>query len=79
MMTIIVVALFGIAAVGYMLYVFIAFCRDHPSERCHVVRIVTPIDSRAVSKEASCHPSTSAVFEDPQLETVPRMALRRAR
>lgn len=78
-MTIIVVALLGITAVGFMLYVFIAFCRDHPSERCHVVRIVTPIDSRAVSKETGCHPSTSPAFANSQLETVPRMALRRAR
>ncbi len=42
-MTIIVVVLLGVAAVGFMLHAFIAFCRDHPSERCHVLRIATRI------------------------------------
>ncbi len=52
-MTIIVVALLGIAAVGFMLYVFIAFCRDHPSEKCHVQRIATRIGTPEIgSSEA---------------------------
>lgn len=81
MMTIIVVALPGIAAVAFMLHVFIAICRDHPSERCHVLRITTPIVSqRAVSADdAGLRPRRAVALEDTQLETVPRMTLRRAR
>jgi hypothetical protein len=95
MATIVAFTLIGTAALGFLVRFFIALCKEQPSERCHVVHILTRFDGLKRNEDwwgdpnydAATHVVAQAIGAgSPQtaswrapVETIPSTTLRRAR
>lgn len=60
------IVVIGTPAIGFMLYVLVAFCKDRPSEKCHVVHVL-----RAAGDSEEWDNSSARVAEIPEMTLGP--------